>query len=95
MKLSLIKNLLFIIVISLFITSCTPGSESFNEESAGFFMGLWHGFIALFTFIGSLFIDNLGIYEINNNGGWYNFGFIIGVSMFFGGSGKGCCRSRK
>lgn len=94
MKTSLFTKLLLFIIVLVFITSCTPGSENFHEESAGFFMGLWHGFIALFTFIGSLFIDNLGIYEINNNGGWYNFGFIIGISMFFGGSGKGCCRNR-
>jgi hypothetical protein len=94
MKSSQLTKLLFFTILVFFITSCTPGSENFNEETAGFLMGLWHGFISLFSFIGSLFIDNLGIYEINNNGNWYNFGFILGVSMFFGGSGKGCCRRK-
>jgi hypothetical protein len=32
------------------------------------------------------------IYEIHNNGGWYNFGFLLGVSIFFGGSGSGACK---
>ena len=88
-------KLFFFLLIVILITSCTPGSENFNEEQAGFLMGLWHGFISFFTFVGSLFIDNLGIYEINNNGGWYNFGFILGVSVFFGGGGKGACGRRR
>jgi hypothetical protein len=28
------------------------------------------------------------IYEVNNNGRWYDFGFIIGVSGAFGGGGS-------
>jgi len=39
-----------------------------------------------FTFIVSLFNPDVGIYEINNNGGWYNFGFVVGASAV-GGSG--------
>ena len=38
------------------------------------------------AFIVSLFNPNVGIYETNNNGGWYNFGFVIGAS---GSSGSG------
>jgi hypothetical protein len=86
------KKILVFLFITVAITSCTPGGEEFTEEAAGFFMGLWHGFIVFFTFIASLFFDNIGIYEINNNGGWYNFGFIIGVSSFFGGGAKGTNR---
>jgi hypothetical protein len=57
-------------------------------------MGLWHGFIALFTFIISLFRDDVSIYEVVNNGGWYNFGFILGVMIFWGGSGGGAAGSK-
>lgn len=32
------------------------------------------------TFIVSLFNPSVGIYEVNNNGGWYNFGFVVGAS---------------
>ena len=54
---------------------------------AGFWAGLWHGIIVPFTFLISLFNPNIGIYEINNNGRWYNFGFILGISGSFGGGG--------
>ncbi|PLX05134.1 MAG: hypothetical protein C0595_00710 [Marinilabiliales bacterium] len=91
---SLSKVAIFVILIFVF-TSCAPGGEEFIEEPAGFLMGLWHGFILLFTFIGSLFVDGLEVYENNNNGNWYNFGFLLGVMFFFGSSGKGCCRRRK
>ena len=84
----------FIIFISIAIllSSCAPGNEHFIETTAGFWMGLWHGFIAFFTFIISLFTDSVTIYEINNNGNWYNFGFILGVATFFGGGSKSSCR---
>ncbi|MEJ2595704.1 MAG: hypothetical protein P8100_11425 [bacterium] len=82
-----------LLILSLFIlNSCAPGNVRFEEDTAGFWMGLWHGFISFFTFVISLFSDNVTIYELNNNGGWYNFGFIMGISVFYGGGSKGCCR---
>ncbi len=55
----------------------------------------WHGFISPFTFLISLFSDTVHIYEIHNNGGWYNFGFLLGASIIFGGSGGGAARRRR
>lgn len=49
-------------------------------------MGLWHGAISGFTFIGSLFDSSLSVYEVRNNGGWYNFGFLWGVGLCGGGT---------
>ena len=43
---------------------------------AGFWRGLWHGFCAPFSFIGIMFGMDIGIYEVYNNGNWYNFGFL-------------------
>lgn len=91
MRTKKVFNFILIAILAVLITSCAPGSENFQESTAGFFMGLWHGFISLFTFIIGLFKDGVGIYEFNNNGGWYNFGFILGVSLFFGGGSKGTC----
>jgi hypothetical protein len=70
----------------------TPGTDG---DVAGFWKGLWHGFIMLFTFIISLFKDNVGIYESNNSGNLYNLGYLLGVMIFFGGSSGGACRKRK
>ena len=40
------------------------------------------------TFLMSLFKEDVGVYELHNNGAWYNFGFALGTIMSFsGGSG--------
>jgi fucose 4-O-acetylase-like acetyltransferase len=80
------------VLLALIVGSCAPGNEKFDLAPAGFWMGLWHGFISFFTFVISLFSDSVSIYEINNNGNWYNFGFILGVAVFFGGGSKSSCR---
>jgi hypothetical protein len=48
-------------------------------SSVGFWYGLWHGIILPFAWLGSLFSDSIAIYAIYNNGGWYDFGFFMGV----------------
>lgn len=45
----------------------------------GFWYGLWHGMVLPFAWIGSLFSDSVSIYAIYNNGGWYDFGYFLGV----------------
>tara|TARA_R110002167_G_scaffold97114_1_gene256636 strand:+ start:1049 stop:1303 length:255 start_codon:yes stop_codon:yes gene_type:complete len=72
-----------------------PGSkyQKPGAASAGFWAGVWHGLICPFTFIASLFSPNVRIYEVRNNGRWYDFGFIIGVSLAFGGSGSSANRN--
>lgn len=95
MKRSTLTGIVGIVLIVLFMTACTAGPNAFagtvNEagKTAGFFKGLWHGFISLFTFIVSLFSDSVNVYEVHNKGALYDLGFIIGVSAFFGGSGAG------
>jgi hypothetical protein len=56
-----------------------------DAEPAGFWAGLWHGSILPIAFIVSLFKAGVGIYETRNNGGWYNFGFILGAASSLGG----------
>jgi hypothetical protein len=66
-----------------------PGSrfQVPGATPAGFWAGLWHGLISPITFLVSLLSSNVRIYETNNRGRWYDFGFIIGVSAAFGGGG--------
>jgi len=47
------------------------------------------------TFIISLFSKSVYVYEVHNNGGWYTFGFLMGASITFGGSGGGAASRRK
>lgn len=48
---------------------------------------MWHGLIIVFSFFGSIFSDDIAIYAIYNNGGWYDFGFVLGVGGISLGSG--------
>lgn len=73
-------------------TSVTPEGSG---EVAGFWKGLWHGFILLFTFVVSLFNDGVGVYEVSNKGNLYNLGFLVGVMLFFGGGCKGARGKKK
>jgi hypothetical protein len=85
----------------MLLAACAPGPNVVedipNEENqvAGFWQGLWHGIISPITFVISLFNQDVQIYEVHNNGGWYNFGFLVGASIIFGGSGGGAARKRK
>jgi hypothetical protein len=83
-------------IFTMLLCGCTPhaapASGSADLSVAGFFLGLWHGFIILFTFIISLFRDDMGIYAVHNSGHLYDLGYLLGVMIFFGGSGKGAQR---
>lgn len=86
--------LAFIFVLAL-ISGCAPVIEisaCVEDVPLGFGWGLLHGIIAPFTFIISLFKDDVAIYAVNNTGGWYDFGFLIGATIIFGGSGRGAKR---
>jgi hypothetical protein len=55
---------------------------------AGFLDGLWHGIIAPISFIVSLFDNTVAIYDVNNNGSWYDLGFVLGSGILFGGGSR-------
>jgi hypothetical protein len=82
----------------LLLSSCAAGpnpSAGTGEEPAGFWLGLWHGIILPVTFVISLFTDNVSIYEVANNGNWYDLGFFVGVTISLGGSGGAGVRARR
>ena len=78
--------LLMIVFLALSIVGCFPGDPSNTKEApAGFFMGIWHGWIAPVSLIVGLFKENVRIYEVNNTGWWYDFGYYIAIIAGFGG----------
>jgi len=89
-----------VILLALALTGCAPGPNELRGDPgedgdvAGFWLGLWHGIIAPFTFLISLFKDSINVYEIHNNGNWYNFGFVLGAGVLLGGGAAGSKRSR-
>jgi len=84
---------LLLVILILTLAACVPGPNTLqgapnnDAKPAGFWLGVWQGFIAPFVFVASLFQHNLTIYEVHNNGIWYNFGYLFGVACFFGGGG--------
>ncbi|MGQ7869319.1 hypothetical protein [Sunxiuqinia sp. sy24] len=84
---------LFLLISLLLFSACATQSIGSITNPPGFLHGLLHGFIILFSFIASLFTD-YEIYAFPNTGGWYNFGFLLGVMMFWGGGGASSKKCR-
>jgi hypothetical protein len=99
MKSPLTLLVLVLLLLSI-LAGCAPSANQFkgtpteHDGPAGFWLGLWQGFIAPFVFVISLFKPGLNIYEIHNNGAWYNFGYLFGLACFFGGGGNQAARRR-
>lgn len=95
-----VKPILFLsfAIVAFIFTSCAEAVqiEILSEsEPYRFWNGLWHGIIAPVTFIISLFKDDVAMYAVNNNGAWYNLGFLLGASIILGGGSKASCFSSK
>lgn len=93
------RSLLLLVAVLgvLLLSSCAAGPNpeaGAGQDPAGFWYGLWHGFIAPVTFVISLFTDEVSIYEVRNSGGWYDFGYVVGLSLIFSGGG-GAAGSRR
>jgi hypothetical protein len=71
------------------VASCAP--SGYERSEAGFFSGIWHGMILIFSIIGKIFGADIGIYAEHNTGFTYWLGFVIGI----GGLGGGAASSRR
>ena len=95
------KKLIFLVLALLLLASCAAGineqvgTASATGAIAGFWLGLWHGIICPIAFIVSLFSDHVTVYEVHNNGAWYNFGYVAGVMLFHGGGHAARGRRRR
>ncbi|WJG11204.1 hypothetical protein [Aliiglaciecola sp. LCG003] len=80
-------KLLVVMTAVTLITGCAD-SVSFVQaatmEKVGFLHGLWHGCIFPISWLCSLFMDEVAIYAIYNDGGWYDFGFFLGLGGLSG-----------
>lgn len=81
-----IKNLTLLLLIIMAVSSCAP--SGYESEEAGFFSGLWHGFILIFSIIGKIFGSDIGIYAEHNTGFTYWLGFILGIGILGGGGSR-------
>ena len=94
-------KLLVLGALLVLVAGCAPGVNpevgmaAAEGVVAGFWRGLWHGIIAPITFFISLFTDTVNVYEVHNNGNWYDFGFVLGAGILFGGGGATGRRKRR
>ena len=78
-------TLLLICMLLLFLSGCAPGGGSHTSNNpAGFFTGIWHGWIAPISLIWGYFNPSIRVYETQNTGWWYDLGFYIAIIGGFG-----------
>lgn len=68
------------------LASCARQAESAvatGQDVPGFLSGVWHGFIFPVAWVISLFEPSVAVYAVPNDGGWYDFGYFIGI-VFLG-----------
>lgn len=77
--------LCLIILLAMILSACAPGTTGHNQmRRAGFLWGIWHGWIAPISLIWQIFNPQVRVYEVNNIGWWYDFGFYIAIISGFG-----------
>ena len=83
--------LILILAVTLLLSGCVPSDGTYTEDNpAGFWWGLWHGFIWPVTFLMGVFTGGeYTIYEAINTGWSYNLGFLLSIGALFGGGVKG------
>ena len=73
----------------LLLAACAQqAATAVKPEAPGFLLGLWHGFIFPVAWLLSLFMPDVAIYAVPNNGGWYDFGYFLGIVVFGVGARK-------
>lgn len=85
MKVNRILRITLFMLVAIILTSCATTLDFRTLEPTnityGFFGGLWHGIICIFGFIGRVLNpEQIQMYAKNNNGSWYDLGFLLGVS---------------
>jgi hypothetical protein len=73
--------------LAALLAACARANPGTTSEGAGFFHGLFNGFIVLFALFGR-WLGMSSIYEVYNTGVWYDTGYVLGVALFFGGAGS-------
>jgi hypothetical protein len=81
---------LLVLASILALTACaaTQQSDAIAPGAPGFLLGLWHGFIFPLAWLVSLFAPKVAVYAVPNNGGWYDFGYFLGIVVFGVGARK-------
>ena len=79
------KRAFLVLGLVMALTACIAkqSTGAVAPTGPGFLEGVWHGFIFPVAWIVSLFTDDIAVYAVPNNGGWYDFGYFVGI-VFLG-----------
>ena len=86
------KRLAPLAMLPLAACAASQASTVVAPDAPGFLLGLWHGFIFPVAWVVSLFMGNVAVYAVPNNGGWYDFGYFLGIVVFGVGARKSVTR---
>ena len=75
-------------ILALAACAATQAPDAVAPNAPGFWLGLWHGFIFPVAWIVSLFVPKVAVYAVPNDGGWYDFGYFLGIVVFGVGARK-------
>jgi hypothetical protein len=73
---------IFVLLFALTACAASQSRDAVAPNAPGFLLGLWHGLIFPIAWVVSLVVPNVAIYAVPNNGGWYDFGYFLGVVVF-------------
>jgi hypothetical protein len=77
-----LRNSLAAAALLLLAACATQLGTAVAPQGPGFLLGLWHGFIFPVAWFLSLIIPDVAVYAVPNNGGWYDFGYFLGICVF-------------
>jgi hypothetical protein len=76
-------------VLALTACAATQQADAIAPTAPGFLLGLWHGFVFPVAWVVSLLVPKVAVYAVPNNGGWYDFGYFLGIVVFGVGAKRG------
>lgn len=76
------RRLIALLPLAALAACAQQASSAVAPAAPGFLLGLWHGFIFPVAWVLSLFMNEVAIYAVPNNGGWYDFGYFLGIVVF-------------
>ena len=79
------RLLSLVAIAALFVLSACAERPMGHHGDPAFIRGVIDGLLAPISLVLSIFSDTIRMYAYPNIGRWYDFGFILGISVWGGG----------
>ncbi|MFM8821557.1 MAG: hypothetical protein ACKOD3_13650 [Phenylobacterium sp.] len=78
------RALVAVTALLLTLGACATQPYAPTPDAPGFLSGLLHGFLGWFALVAHIFSPEIRVYAYPNGGGWYDFGFLLGLTAWGG-----------